>query len=39
MNTDKQNDDKGQIDVNKDENLSLVLYNDDYHSFDYVIKA
>ena len=39
MNTDKQNDDQGQIGVNKDQTCSLVLYNDDYHSFDFVINA
>lgn len=39
MNTDKQNHDQGQIDVNKDQAYSLILYNDDYHSFDYVINA
>ena len=39
MNTDKQNDDQGQIDVNKDQTFSLILHNDDYHSFDFVIDA
>lgn len=39
MNTDKQNDDKGQIDINKDKTYSLILHNDDYHTFDYVIEA
>jgi ATP-dependent Clp protease adaptor protein ClpS len=39
MNTDKQNEDQGQISVNKDPNYSLILYNDDFHSFDFVIDA
>jgi ATP-dependent Clp protease adaptor protein ClpS len=39
MKTDKQNDGQGQIGVNKDETFSLILYNDDYHSFDFVINA
>lgn len=39
MNTDKQNNDHGQIDVNKNQTYSLILHNDDYHSFDYVINA
>lgn len=37
MNTDKQNDE--EIDIDKDQIHSLILHNDDYHSFDYVIKA
>jgi ATP-dependent Clp protease adaptor protein ClpS len=37
MNTDKQN--KEQIDIDSDQTYSLILYNDDYHTFDYVIKA
>jgi ATP-dependent Clp protease adaptor protein ClpS len=39
MKTDKQNDDQGQIDVNKEKTYSLILHNDDYHTFDYVIDA
>ena len=39
MNTDKQKDDRGQIDVNKDQIYSLILHNDDFHSFDFVINA
>ncbi len=39
MGTDKQNDDKGQIDINKEQVHSLILHNDDYHSFDFVIDA
>jgi ATP-dependent Clp protease adaptor protein ClpS len=39
MNTDKQKDDQGQIDVNKDQIYSLILHNDDFHSFDFVINA
>jgi ATP-dependent Clp protease adaptor protein ClpS len=39
MNTNKQNDDQGQIEVNKDQTYSLILHNDDYHSFDFVIDA
>lgn len=39
MNTDKRNDDQEQIDVNKDRVYSLILHNDDYHSFEFVINA
>jgi len=39
MNTDKQNKGRGQIDINKDLTCSLILFNDDYHTFDYVIDA
>ena len=39
MGTDRQKDDKGQIDVNKEQVCSLILHNDDYHSFDFVIDA
>lgn len=39
MNTNKKNNDQGQIDVNKDHTYSLILHNDDYHTFDYVIDA
>ena len=39
MNTEKKNDGQGQIDVNKDQTHSLILLNDDYHTFDYVIDA
>jgi ATP-dependent Clp protease adaptor protein ClpS len=39
MNTDKQNDDQGQIEINKNQTYSLILHNDDYHTFQYVIDA
>ncbi len=39
MNTGRQKDDQDQVDVNKDRNYALILHNDDYHSFDFVIKA
>lgn len=39
MNIGRQNDDQGQIEVNKDQTFSLILHNDDYHSFDFVIDA
>jgi ATP-dependent Clp protease adaptor protein ClpS len=39
MNIDKQNDDRGQIEVDKNQLHSLILHNDDFHSFDFVINA
>lgn len=39
MNTNKKSNDQGQIDVSKDQTYSLILHNDDYHTFDYVIDA
>ena len=39
MNTDKQNDDQGKVETGKDQIFSLILFNDDYHTFDYVIEA
>ena len=39
MKTYKKNKDQGQIDVNKEQTYSLILHNDDYHTFQYVIDA
>jgi len=38
MNTRKQ-DDNEQVDTGKAKKYSLILHNDDYHSFDFVIDA
>jgi len=39
MKTAKKNNHQGQIDLNKDQAYSLILHNDDFHTFDYVINA
>lgn len=34
-----QRKEEAEVDLLSDEGCKLVLYNDDYHTFDYVIKA
>jgi ATP-dependent Clp protease adaptor protein ClpS len=39
MKTNKQDQDPSPSGINKNESCSLLLYNDDYHTHDYVIDA
>ena len=39
MRTNKQDKDHNQAGVDKDQTFSLILCNDDYHTYDYVINA
>ncbi len=39
MRTNKQDKDPGPVETNKDHCFSLILCNDDYHTYDYVIDA
>jgi ATP-dependent Clp protease adaptor protein ClpS len=39
MRTNKENKSPDPADTDKDQRFSLILYNDDYHTYDYVIDA
>jgi len=39
MRKNKSDNEQDPIGVNKDQTFSLILYNDDYHTYDYVINA
>ena len=39
MTIEKQKDKESPTDVGKDNTCTLILHNDDYHTFDYVIES